>query len=221
MSSVSKSESTELANLEGSKLYNRLQGPWISADVSGSIQPTVSEQSDLSLKKKGLRFMEMLADKNTDEITATCSQDSILEKTLYVDTICVAESPKADPIPSFTKQQPSFNEPLESDMFADDPKHDMKASKCKDFDAEFELFDEDVKGKQKLQKAYETRLFQHPAPPPLPKSPSDSWLGRTLPSVSSKRVPMMWIPKYPSAYIVTNDPKHNDNISLQSPQVYI
>ncbi|KAK1425382.1 hypothetical protein QVD17_20734 [Tagetes erecta] len=216
-SCVLKSESIELANLEGSKLYNRLQGPWISVDVSGSIQSTVSEQSDSSLKKKGLCFKEMLADKNTDENTATCSQDSILEKTLYVDTVRVVESPKEDPIPSFTKPQSSFNKPLESDMFADDPKHDMKARKFKDFDADLELFDDVVKGKQKL-KAYETKLFQHPAPPPLPKSPSDSWLCRALPSVSSKRVPMMWIPKYPSAYIVTNDPKANDNINLQSPQ---
>ncbi|KAL3632281.1 hypothetical protein CASFOL_025265 [Castilleja foliolosa] len=36
---------------------------------------------------------------------------------------------------------------------------------------------------------------RHPVPPPLPKSPSDSWLGRTLPSMSNKN---SYLRLYPS-----------------------
>ncbi|XP_076912709.1 uncharacterized protein LOC143571081 [Bidens hawaiensis] len=189
-SNVLKIESSEPANLEGSKLYNRLQGPLISVDHSGSIQSTVSEQSDSSSKKKGTSFRELLADKKKiSEITETDSQDSIFEKTLYVDTVYVAESPKENSMPSCTKPQSSFSEPLESD----ESKHDMKTSKCKGFDYESEWFDDDVKGNLKL-KGYETKSFENPAPPPLPKKPSDSWLCRTLPSVSSKKANTLWIP---------------------------
>ncbi|KAI3744826.1 hypothetical protein L1987_57919 [Smallanthus sonchifolius] len=37
-----------------------------------------------------------------------------------------------------------------------------------------------------------------PAPPPLPKSPSDSWLWRTLPSVNSKTASLWSIQKLSS-----------------------
>ncbi|KAK9051291.1 hypothetical protein SSX86_027918 [Deinandra increscens subsp. villosa] len=220
MISVFKSEIIEPANLEGSKLYNRLQGPVISVDLSGSIQSTVSEQSDSSSKKKGLCFRELLADKSkTNEITATDSQDSIFEKTLYVDTFQIVESPKQNSIPSCTKAQSSFNGQLESDMFADESKHDMKSRKYKDHDDELDWFDDDLKGDYKSKAYdYDPKLFEHPAPLPLPKSPSDSWLCRTLPSVSSKKAPALWIPKYPSSNTVANDPKTDENIQLQSPQ---
>ncbi|KAK1258658.1 hypothetical protein QJS04_geneDACA019257 [Acorus gramineus] len=39
----------------------------------------------------------------------------------------------------------------------------------------------------------ETGSFQPPVPPPLPKSPSESWLWRTLPSVSSKNHPQSFL----------------------------
>ncbi|KAI3744094.1 hypothetical protein L1987_57169 [Smallanthus sonchifolius] len=220
MSGVLKSGSIEPANLEGSKLYSRLQGPVISVDLSGLIQSTVSEQSDSSSKKKGISFRELLADKkNTYEITETDSQDSMIEKTLYVDTVHVTESPKENSIPLCTKPQSSSNEPLESDTFADGSKHDMKTRKYKDPDAdvELELFSDDAKGNHKL-KDYDTKLFEHPAPPPLPKSPLDSWLCRTLPSVSSKKAPTLWIPKFPSSNTLANDPKTDENIQLQSTQ---
>ncbi|XP_076902470.1 uncharacterized protein LOC143557237 [Bidens hawaiensis] len=171
-SNVLKIESSEPANLEGSKLYNLLQGPLISVDHSGSIQSTVSEQSDSSSKKKGTSFRELLADKKKiSEITETDSQDSIFEKTLYVDTVYVAESPKENSMPSYTKPQSSFSEPLESD----ESKHDMKTTKCKGFDYESEWFDvDDVKGNLKLKGyEYDTKLFENPAQPPLPKKPSD------------------------------------------------
>ncbi|KAI3796406.1 hypothetical protein L1987_39076 [Smallanthus sonchifolius] len=219
VSSVMKSGSIEPANLEGSKLYSRLQGPVSLVDLSGSIQSTVSEQSDTSSKKKGISFRELLADKkNTYEITETDSQDSMIEKTLYVDTVHIAESPKESSTPSCTKPQSSSNEPLESDTFADESKHDMKTRKYTDPDAESELFGEDdAKGSQKW-KDYDTKLFENPAPPPLPKSPSDSWLCRTLPSVSSKKAPTLWIPKCLSSNTLSNDPKTDENIQLQSPQ---
>ncbi|KAD4982843.1 hypothetical protein R6Q59_002478 [Mikania micrantha] len=216
VSSVLRSEFIEPANIEGSKLYSRLQGPAIG-DLSGSIQSTLSEQSDSSSKKKGISFRELLADKSTNEITETDSQDSIFEKTLYVDTIHTSESPKENAASSCMKPQSSFNELLESEH--EESKHDLKTSKCKnpDHDAELEWFDDDPKINLKL-KAYYTKLFENPAPPPLPKSPSDSWLCRTLPSVSSKKVSAYWIPIYPSSNMVTDDPKTEENIQLESPQ---
>ncbi|MFS8027793.1 hypothetical protein Hanom_Chr16g01502861 [Helianthus anomalus] len=268
-----KIESTEPANLEGSKLYNRLQGPAFSSELSGSIQSTVSEQSntsskrkgisvrgpafsaelsgsiqstvseqsnssakkkgisvrgpaipfdlsgsiqstvsersDTSSKKKGISFRELLADmKKTNEVTEPDDQDSIIEKTVYIDTVHIAESPKKDSAPSCSKTQSSFNEPLES-MHADESKHDMKGKKCKVSDADLELFG-DAKGNQKL------KGFQHLAPPPLPKSPSDSWLCRTLPS--AKKAHTLWIPIYTPPSAVADDPKTDENDQLHSPQ---
>lgn len=52
-----------------------------------------------------------------------------------------------------------------------------------------------------------------PAPPPLPKSPSDSWLGRTLPSISSKNSSMRSYlgtgvnPRNHASRTPSNDPK--------------
>ncbi|KAD7116836.1 hypothetical protein R6Q59_016014 [Mikania micrantha] len=212
---ILKNEPTENSNLEGLKLSNRLQENGISVDLSGSFQSTVSEQSDSSSKKKSVSFKELLADKKTNETEAD-SKDSIIEKTLYVDTVHIIKSPQQDPFPSCVKQESIFNESLKSDMFDDESKNDLKTIKYEVPEVELEVLDGIIEDKQ--LKASETRVFELPAPPPLPKSPSDSWLCRTLPFVSSKNTHMRWNPTYPSSNMLANGPKTVENILLRNPQ---
>ncbi|KAI3731763.1 hypothetical protein L1987_62952 [Smallanthus sonchifolius] len=215
LNSILKNEPTETSNLEGLKLYNRLQGNEISVDLSGSFQSTVSEQSDSSSKKKGVSFKELLADKSMNE-TETDSEDSVIEKTLYVDTVQIIKSPQEIPFPSCVKPESIFNESLKSDMIADEPKHDLETKKYEDPEVGLEVLN-DLNGDKQL-KASETRVFEHPVAPPLPKSPSDSWLCRVLPSVSSKNTHMRWNPKYPSSNMVANYSKTDENVRLGNPQ---
>ncbi|KAF5757226.1 hypothetical protein HanXRQr2_Chr17g0824061 [Helianthus annuus] len=215
LDNIMRNESSETSSLEGLKLYNRLQGNGNSVDVSGSFQSTVSEQSDSSSKKKGVSFKELLADKNTNE-TETDSQESIIEKTLYVDTVHIIKSPQENTSLSCIKPQFIYNESLKSDMFVDESKHDLETKKFEDPEVGLEVID-DINGDKQL-KAYEGKLFELPVPPPLPKSPSDSWLGRTLPSVSSKNAHMRWNNRYPPSSMMANDPKTDEKVRLRNPQ---
>ncbi|KAI3498062.1 hypothetical protein L1887_33786 [Cichorium endivia] len=163
--------------LEGSKLYNRLQGCGISAGFSESFQSLVSE-NDSTQQKRRLSFKELL-NGNKHKIEG---QDSISEKTLYVDT--------ENSIPS------SINK-------ADDELEN---------DVETEVVDE--RNGDQNSKDSEDCVFERPAAPPLPKSPSDSWLGRTLPSVSSKR----WNPRFRSSNVVSTDTESDKSTQLRIPK---
>ncbi|XP_024987268.1 uncharacterized protein LOC112522403 isoform X1 [Cynara cardunculus var. scolymus] len=164
-------------------IYNRLQGCEISNIGSQSSVPERNNSS--TQKQRATSFKELLADeKNKNE---TDGQDVLIEKTLYVDTVHMIRSPK---------EQSKFKAD-DTDMVADDePKDDMKMETHMDQDPEEWIDDKngyhDSKGSQ-------DGVFELPAPPPLPKSPSDSWLWRTLPSVSSKNTAIRWNPKYPSS----------------------
>ncbi|XP_076907031.1 uncharacterized protein LOC143563359 isoform X1 [Bidens hawaiensis] len=230
LDSILKNEPNRTSNLEGLKLYNRLQGNAISADLSGSFQSIVSEEIDSSSNKKGTSFKDLLANKNTNETETTDTQDTLVEKTLYVDTVQIIKSPQEN-------KQPVFNESLKSDMFADEPKNDQETKKFEDHEVGLEVVDNIINdGDKQLKpsktevvddiiyegdkqlKASESRVFELPVPPPLPKSPSDSWLCRALPSVPLKNAHMRWNNKYPSSNMLTNDPKADDNIRLRNPQ---
>ncbi|XP_076907032.1 uncharacterized protein LOC143563359 isoform X2 [Bidens hawaiensis] len=211
LDSILKNEPNRTSNLEGLKLYNRLQGNAISADLSGSFQSIVSEEIDSSSNKKGTSFKDLLANKNTNETETTDTQDTLVEKTLYVDTVQIIKSPQEN-------KQPVFNESLKSDMFADEPKNDQETKKFEDHEVGLEVVDNIINDGDKQLKASESRVFELPVPPPLPKSPSDSWLCRALPSVPLKNAHMRWNNKYPSSNMLTNDPKADDNIRLRNPQ---
>lgn len=219
LNGIVKKDFTEPAKLEGSKLYNRLQGPGVSVTVSGPSQSTVSEQSPSSANKKGVSFKELLADKNKNEPeTITNGQDSIVEKTLYVDTLHVVKSPKEASVPSNEKPQSSVNESFESDTCADKSKHDMKTEGWTD--TEFDADEFEYTSCDKKMKGYEQKLYELLAPPPLPQSPSDSWLWRTLPSASSKQMtPIKWNAKDgPSSDTLASDQETDKNNESQSPQ---
>ncbi|KAI3719727.1 hypothetical protein L6452_20629 [Arctium lappa] len=165
-------------------IYNRLPGRGISYEGSQSFVPERNNPS--SQKKRATSFKELLADdKNKNEQD---DQDFLIEKTLYVDTVHMIKSPKG---------QSKFRAEDTDMMVADDESQDqMKMETHMDEDPEEWI---DVKNGDQDLKGSQDGVFELPAPPPLPKSPSDSWLWRTLPSVSSKNTntAIRWNPKYP------------------------
>ncbi|XP_024961115.1 uncharacterized protein LOC112501654 [Cynara cardunculus var. scolymus] len=217
---VLKNESAEATNqkkfqkLEGSGLYDRLQDRGVSYNLTASSPLPVSEREDGNFQKKGLvSFKELLlAEKNEKE--SDCQQPA-MEKTLYVDTIHKVETAKSSSHSSSPKGKSNFDETdvgtfeisdiptksLQLDLVADKPKQDkeMKTQMgfCKDL------------------KVSRQSGLELPATPPLPKSPSDSWLWRTLPSVSSKTASLRSNPKYSSPKIAARLDK---NVQLRHPQ---
>lgn len=171
---VLKNESTEATNqkipekLQGSGLYDRLQNPRISHfNPTESSQHPVSERKDVNLQKKGglVSFKELLAYDNEKEAD---SQNPAIEKTLYVDTVHKVEYVKSDfKEDDVGSQMPT--EPFKSDLLSDKLKQDK------------EMITQTDVCKEKVKVSRQSGLGL-PAPPPLPKSPSDSWLWRTLPS---------------------------------------
>ncbi|XP_071714798.1 uncharacterized protein [Rutidosis leptorrhynchoides] len=169
--SVLKNESTEATN----RIYDRLQ----SNEISNS---NLSERKEVNIQKKGLiSFKELLA---YDKAQEADFQNFALEKTLYVDTVHKVESVKSD----FKENDEGIfgisymsTEPFKPDLLAVKLKEDKETMK-----------QTDVYNIPKVdQKVNDSR----PAPPPLPKSPSDSWLWRTLPSASSKTTSLRSKPK--------------------------
>lgn len=171
-----KNESTEATNhknQEQSEPYNNLQDLVVSKNLIDS------EKKELNLQKKGLiSFKELLAVENEIEKESN-PQNHMVEKTLYIDTIHKVETAKSDEgilgiscISTDDDSKPDKEMIMETGV-CEDPKvdRDLKASR----ESEAEL----------------------PAPPPLPKSPSDSWLWRTLPS--SKATSLRTNRKYPSS----------------------
>lgn len=217
---VWKHDSSEIANMEGSKLYTRLQGRGISINLNKALQSSISERSGSSSKKKGISFKELLADKNTSE-TETDGQDSMIEKTLYVvDVVHVAKSPKEKPPSSSKKPQTdtsgvskkscdSKHDLKSSSKFSCDSKQDLKSKKHTAFwdDSEVDFDTHEYTSCDKKLKGCEKRDPERPAPPPLPKTPSDSWLSRALPSVSSRSAPLRW---NPSSNTFADDQKSDD-----------
>ncbi|XP_076939366.1 uncharacterized protein LOC143608044 [Bidens hawaiensis] len=151
LDSILKNEPNRTSNLEGLKLYNRLQGNAISADLSGSFQSIVSEEIDSSSNKKGTSFKDLLANKNTNETETTDTQDTLVEKTLYVDTVQIIKSPQEN-------KQPVFNESLKSDMFADEPKNDQETKKFEDHEVGLEVVDNIINDGDKQLKPSKTEV---------------------------------------------------------------
>ncbi|GER41947.1 hypothetical protein STAS_18707 [Striga asiatica] len=135
---------------------------------------------------KGLETSEKL-------LTGQCSpkeSSSDIEKTLYVDTVThKVGSPDSGPFPDSTAQCIDQTDIANSDESCE------KSSRT-EF-AESRVFLPDSTSGEILQEAKvvekatalensEQMSSRHPLPPPLPKSPSDSWLWRTLPSLSTK-----------------------------------
>lgn len=198
---VLKSESTDATNQknpqksEQSGPYNNSQDRVVSNNI-------IDDERKEQLQKKGLiSFKELLAVENEKE---SSPQNHMVEKTLYIDTIHKVETAKSDEGIFGISHIPT--EPLLSDLLADESKPD------KEMVIETEFFkDPKVEQDLKVNRESESEL---PAPPPLPKSPSDSWLWRTLPNVSSKTQSLRTNRKYPSSVTRAKPEK----IELRNPQ---
>lgn len=187
---------------------------------------------------KGLKtFQEFLEDRGSPE--ESNSGDSVVEKTLYVDTVQKVESPnlrpfspntqdtegvskyleeEEDAVKTRTQQMHAIDEDLKKLHTVDGDEHllpnahkiDKSAENWgmeklqafeenQDFNLDSTYKDSLVATAQEAMESSEKQLsravtsdnskqnnFGLPAPPPLPKSPSDSWLWRTLPTMTTK-----------------------------------
>lgn len=213
---VVKNESTDATNQknsqkqEGSGLYDRLQGRVISNSHTESAPPPISERKQEILQKKGLvSFKELLAHENEKEVDF---QNPAVEKTLYVDTIHKVETAKSD----FKETDMGIFgiSHIHTDSFKSDVHAFDKLKQDKEMITQTGIF-KDPKVDQKVKISRQKNKSELPAPPPLPKSPSDSWLWRTLPSVSLKPASSRLDPNYPSNATA----KLNKNVPSRYPQV--
>lgn len=138
------------------------------------------------------------------------SGSPIVEKTLYVDIVHKVESLKVKSLSPDSKGKPSLTKNdfrilarskritgthLEDSCMDNDnsnifeevqkrqPNHQRDESLLK----RNQEFSQDFTFPEFREDSYISRL-EVPVPPPLPKSPTDSWLRRTLPSTSSKKL---------------------------------
>ncbi|KAF5756165.1 hypothetical protein HanXRQr2_Chr17g0811431 [Helianthus annuus] len=203
-------ESTENTKQKNSQKLE--QGDKISYNHNASSPPPfVSEENEVNIQKKGLvSFKELLAQELQahENEKETNFENPTIEKTLYVDTVHKVESSKSE----FKETDGDIfgislnpTEPFMFDLVFDNTKHDkemIQTGACND-----PKVDKKVKASQKSG-------LEMPAPPPLPKSPSDSWLWRTLPSVNSKTAPL-WSNHKQSSKTTT---KQGKNVQSRYPQ---
>ncbi|GFS34004.1 arginine N-methyltransferase, putative [Actinidia rufa] len=180
--------------LEGLSLYRRLQGNELpqssfceekrSLDVpkEAEIDQINSYSSQQGYPKS---FQELLADQSTKSELGSASP--VVEKTLYVDSVHKMVSPKLNSFSSDRKDLPNSirkdSEIVAKVKGSEDTPSEMGMAILKGFG-----HDQD---QQKLAEVENVENFQEvdsqfPLPPPLPKSPTESWLWRTLPSMSTR-----------------------------------
>ncbi|KAM7503327.1 hypothetical protein LguiB_002231 [Lonicera macranthoides] len=140
------------------------------------------------------------------------SGSPIVEKTLYIDTVHKVESPKLKSFSPDSKRKPNLtkndfriltrsknyhpNDQKDSCIDIDSPNivEDVPKRRPNDQDVLLStrnqvlgVEEEDFTFPEIRENSYISRL-EVPVPPPLPKSPTDSWLRRTLPSTSFKNL---------------------------------
>ncbi|GAV67976.1 DUF688 domain-containing protein, partial [Cephalotus follicularis] len=130
--------------------------------------------SRLNLNDRGTSKYEELYFPRSTKLEFS-SKSPVVEKTLYVDTVHISEISFSNSknVESFT-----LNQGLDQES---------RALVCIKVDTDENL---DSSNHQLLKtddrENVEAGLAKSPLPPPLPKTPSESWLWRTLPSVSSQ-----------------------------------
>ncbi|KAG8386799.1 hypothetical protein BUALT_Bualt03G0186400 [Buddleja alternifolia] len=145
--------------------------------------------------------------------------DSAVEKTLYVDTIQKVESPCMRSSSSeeneginikSTDQRHIIDSSIEDSVDKWKPKWDLEMPKAFGENQDFTTTENTEVAEKDASENLENQLSrtitpessnkkysEFPVPPPLPKSPSDSWLWRTLPTMSTKNVSQRSHPQKP------------------------
>lgn len=172
--------------------------------------PLEVHEKEEALPSKGLKtFQEFLDDCGSPD--QSNEGDPVFEKTLHVDTVHNIESPNLRPFSPNTQDSETAPKLLEEDAVkswrADQmhaigsppPHKDLKKSHTADGDVQLltnarkfgDCFEksQDFTNHGRSEKLENSQQNHSglPPPPPLPKSPSDSWLGRTLPSMNTKK----------------------------------
>ncbi|KAJ0429709.1 hypothetical protein HanHA300_Chr17g0660561 [Helianthus annuus] len=109
------------------------------------------------------------------------------------------------------EKETNFENPTIEKTLYVDTVHKVESSKSEFKETDGACNDPKV---DKKVKASQKSGLEMPAPPPLPKSPSDSWLWRTLPSVNSKTAPL-WSNHKQSSKTTT---KQGKNVQSRYPQ---
>ncbi|CAA0826883.1 Protein of unknown function (DUF688 [Striga hermonthica] len=142
-------------------------------------------------------------------LTGQCSpkeSNSDIEKTLYVDSVThMVGSPDSGPFPDSTSQYIDQTDMTNSDESCEKSRVFLPDSTTREIVQEAKKEEIEVvveKGLLSESTALENSEqmhSRHPLPPPLPKSPSDSWLWRTLPSLSTKNSSINPRDRFPKA----------------------
>lgn len=181
-------------------------------EVRGKLMSNVSESDGKGIKT----FKDFLADR--EELD---SGDEDFEKTVYVDTVHKTESPKSRSCSSpYMQETKAIDQMHVPDSFFEDlkkignegfgvssfdnwnKKQGMEMQKAIEEDVFIEFQSTVAKNAEAAERDAARNLARQkflelPGPPPLPKSPSDSWLGRTLPSISAKNRSYLGAPTSP------------------------
>ncbi|XP_073283970.1 uncharacterized protein [Primulina huaijiensis] len=162
-------------------------------------------------------FQELLADQGSSEESA--AGEPAVEKSLYVDTMKMLETEStascSPPTEEDAEGVPVSGEVLK--IIANKVVRDVPEAYGENEDANLsstmiknlKVLDKDPSESQPpkanaLENETHPNHSRLPVPPSLPKSPSDSWLGRTLPSISVKKSYLH------SSFGVATNPKNHD-----------
>ncbi|EEF33855.1 conserved hypothetical protein [Ricinus communis] len=191
------------AHAKGGKNFRELlaneRNEWESAPASSLVEKTlyidsvqmIKPQTSNSSSPDTKDLINCRRDDQDKEIDGTATFDSSFQDIKNANSAY----PKVNVLP----EKSSIQDPIKMtrENVADNGKTDLKSQLCT------ELGD---------QETPDSCYTLHPLPPPLPKSPSESWLKRTLPAVSSKHTSLKSFPGM-HAYPVVQAPK------VQSPDL--
>lgn len=179
-----------------SRLHSRKGSTYFDAPLSFLEEkeaPSIAQETkntgikDIRSRKHGCKtFGDFLADDHSPNDLN--SESPLVEKTLYVDTVHKVESPKKIPSPDMKETlDSSLHDFNKLDPRNGEEKNLPSALESGDSLVEYSIDKEDLElystntEDVQVEEKQATDEF-----PPLPKSPSDSWLWRTLPTAPKK-----------------------------------
>nr|GMD91530.1 uncharacterized protein LOC109168038 isoform X1 [Ipomoea batatas] len=173
-----------------------------------------------SCKKFSRKLQELLADHSGSMREDSCCR--VESPVRGSDSPVTKMKPQHKPILDFSfrdKTKPFVQETVEFDLLTSDYEFSAKSGRKADkryelritaLDSDSEEDDERSIKQEALTRKVKQMHLEVPESPPLPKTPSDSWLFRTLPSLSIKTSPLRPClsenPRDPSSEVQSSDP---------------